>query len=140
MGWYQDYADAWNRRDADRIASCFTDEGTYEDFATGRRHEGRAAIEAWVTSIIPEFSSDYTFEFAEPASLTDEGYAVEWVMRGTHDGQTGPVPATGKSYEIHGVSVGTLQGGKIASNRDYWSLAEFLVQVGILPPLMPSAS
>jgi ketosteroid isomerase-like protein len=61
-------------------------------------------------------------------------------MRGTHDGQTGPVPATGKSYEIHGVSVGTLQGGKIESNRDYWSLAEFLVQVGILPPLMPGDS
>jgi steroid delta-isomerase-like uncharacterized protein len=138
MAWYHDYGDAWNSRDGKRIASYFTDEGTYEDFATGRRHDGRQEIESWVDSIPSEFSTDYSFEFAEPASLTDDGYAVEWIMRGTHDGQNGPVPATGKSYEVHGVSVGRLEGGKIKHNRDYWSLAEFLVQVGILPPLMPS--
>ena len=52
-----------------------------------------------------------------------------------HDGTGGQLPPTGKAFSIHGVSVGRLKEGKIAENRDYWSLGESLVQIGILAPI-----
>jgi hypothetical protein len=44
-------------------------------------------------------------------------------------------PSTNKPYRIHGVSIGRLESeGKIKTNRDYWNMADYLMQVGILPP------
>ena len=71
---------------------------------------------------------------ASSSSVASEtGYALEWVMQGTHDRASAQIPATGKPFAIRGVSVGELRDGKIARNTDYWSLAEFLMQVGLMP-------
>ena len=62
-------------------------------------------------------------------------YAAEWEMAGTNTGAAAGLPATNKPYRIRGVSVGRLDGdGKIVQNRDYWNMADYLTQVGILPP------
>ena len=139
MAWYDDYGDAWNARDGARVASFMAEEAVYTDIALGESHKGPDAIKEFVDRMLTEFSSDYVFEFPEPVSLTGDSYALEWILRGTHDGANGPLPATGKPFEIHGVSVGRLEDGKIKENRDYWSLGEFLVQVGILPPMGEAA-
>ena len=46
--------------------------------------------------------------------ITGSAYAAEWVMQGTHDRSSAMLPATGKSYAIHGASIGELRDGKIA--------------------------
>jgi steroid delta-isomerase-like uncharacterized protein len=79
-----------------------------------------------------EFSSDYRFEPGLMV-ITDSAYAAEWVMHGTHDRSSAMLPATGRSYAIHGASIGELHDGKIARNTDYWNMTEFLVQVGLMP-------
>jgi steroid delta-isomerase-like uncharacterized protein len=62
-------------------------------------------------------------------------YALEWEMVGTNTGEAAGMPATNKPFRIRGVSVGILDAdGKIKHNRDYWNLADYLMQVGILPP------
>jgi steroid delta-isomerase-like uncharacterized protein len=139
MAWYDDYGDAWNSRDSGRITSFMTEDAVYEDIPLDEHHQGHAAITSFIDRMSGEFSSDYSFDFADPISISDDGYAIEWVMHGTHDGPNGPVPPTGKSVEIHGVSVGRLEGGKIKHNRDYWSLGEFLMQIGVLPPMGENA-
>jgi steroid delta-isomerase-like uncharacterized protein len=56
-------------------------------------------------------------------------------MSGTNTGDVAGLPATNKPYRIRGVSIGQLdREGKIERNRDYWNMADYLVQVGILPP------
>jgi len=50
-----------------------------------------------------------------------------------------PKLATGKPYEILGVSIGRLEGGHVKENRDYWNVAAYLRQVGLMPmPVRPT--
>lgn len=56
-------------------------------------------------------------------------------MSGTNDGadpQHG-LPATGHRFEIPGVTIGRMRDGKIAENKDYYNLAGYLMQVGLMP-------
>jgi hypothetical protein len=79
------------------------------------------------------FSSDYRFELTNTI-VTQTDFALEWTMRGTHDRASAELLATGKSFAIRGVSVGSLRNGQISENRDdYWNLADFLTQVGLMP-------
>jgi steroid delta-isomerase-like uncharacterized protein len=135
MAWYDEYGEAWNRRDADEIVSFMTDDAVYEDVATGAHSRGHDEIKAFIQGMSERVSSDIAFEFPDPIVVTEDGYALEWIMRGTHDRGSDQLPGSRKPFEIHGVSVGRLDGGKIAWNRDYWSMGEFLVQIGLLPPI-----
>ena len=131
--WMQDYLAAWNSHDGAKVAAYMAEDATYEDLALGQMHEGRAAIEAFVNEA-NDFSKDYSFLFISEQADGDS-YALEWEMIGTNTGEAGGLPATNKPYRIRGVSVGRLNANrKIARNRDYWNMADYLMQVGILPP------
>jgi steroid delta-isomerase-like uncharacterized protein len=131
--WIESYLEAWNTHDGAAVGRFMADDATFEDLALGVRHEGRHAIEDFVAET-EEFSKDFAFV---PVSEqhSDDRYAAEWEMFGTNTGEAGGLPATNKPYRIRGVSIGRLDAdGKIKENRDYWNMADYLVQVGILPP------
>jgi steroid delta-isomerase-like uncharacterized protein len=131
--WMQPYLDAWNSRDGSQVAAFMAEDATYEDLALGQLHSGRDAIATFAAGTA-EFSKDYRFDSVSEQSSGDS-YALEWEFTGTHTGDAGPIPATNKPFKIRGVSVGRLDSeGKIKQNRDYWNMADFLVQIGILPP------
>ena len=131
--WMHDYLAAWNSHDGAKVAAYMAEDATYEDLALGQMHEGRAAIETFVNEA-NDFSKDYSFVFVSEQADGDS-YALEWEMIGTNTGEAGGLPATNKPYRIRGVSVGQLNSDrKIAMNRDYWNMADYLMQVGILPP------
>jgi steroid delta-isomerase-like uncharacterized protein len=131
MAWYDDYLDAWNRHDGAGIASFMTPGVTYTDVSLGVTKTGQQNVAAWIDTMVDEFSTDYEMEPVSAFS-TDSAYALEWVVKGTND-RGKQFPATGKPFAIHGASVGVLEGGKINRNTDYWNLAEFLMQVGLMP-------
>jgi steroid delta-isomerase-like uncharacterized protein len=131
---FNGYVGAFDRHDPSAFGSYFADEGTYDDLTLGKHWEGPEGIAGFVRESESEFSSDYRFELRS-ATETSGGYFVEWTLKGTHDrtSRQPPLPATGRPYEILGVSVGELEDGKIKANRDYWNALSFLTQVGILP-------
>lgn len=133
--WIHDYLDAWDRHDAAGVVSFMTEGTVYSDLALGESHKGLADIQKFVEDLESSFCTDYRFRLGQVVE-SEGGYAMEWVMTGTND-QADPVrglPATGKPFEIPGISIGTLEGGKIKENRDYWSLASYLMQVGLMSP------
>lgn len=133
MGWMQDYLAAWDSHDGGRVVDFMAEDATYEDLALGVVHAGRDAIKAFVEEA-EQFSSDFKFKSVSEQQSGDS-YAMEWEMFGTNTGEAGGLPATNKPYRIRGVSIGRLDAaGKIQENRDYWNMADYLVQVGILPP------
>lgn len=126
------YAEAWSSHDIERIASFFTDDCSYEDVALGVLNRGKEQLKAFVQATFAAFP-----DFAiEPRSLfaAGEWAATEWVMSGTHHGDLPEIPATGKGFSVRGVSILELQGGKIRRNSDYWDMASFLRQIGLMPP------
>ncbi len=54
-------------------------------------------------------------------------------MSGVHTGDVPGLPATGKPFLIHGGGIGEVRDGRIARVTEYWNMAEFLIQVGLMP-------
>jgi steroid delta-isomerase-like uncharacterized protein len=130
--WWHTYLEAWNAHDGAAVAAYMAEGATYEDLTLHEKHVGVADIAAFVNGMAPAFSSDYRFETTS-FQQSGDSYAAEWRLTGTHDGTEGPMPPTGKQFDIPGVSVGRLEGGKIKQNRDYWDMATFLGQIGMMP-------
>jgi steroid delta-isomerase-like uncharacterized protein len=57
---------------------------------------------------------------------------MEWIISAIHKGDLPGMPATNKSFSIRGATIIELQTGKIKRNSDYWDLATFLKQVGLM--------
>lgn len=132
-GWITAYLDAWNSHDGAQVTAFMADDVAYEDLALGVVRFGREAVADFVRET-REFASDYRFT---PVSQQQDGnrFAIEWVFSGTNTGTGSGLPATGMPFQIRGASVGEVDpDGRIASIRDYWNIADYLVQVGILTP------
>lgn len=132
MALVDDFLAGWNAQDGSAVAALFSPDGAYHDAALNETLSGREGIEGFVKLAYEEFSSDMTFDKGYAVERPD-GYAVEWVMRGTHDRSGPKLPATGKTFTVPGVSIGEVRDGLIVRNTDYWSLATFLVQAGLMP-------
>jgi steroid delta-isomerase-like uncharacterized protein len=131
--------DMWNAHDAAGVVGFMTEDVVRIDFGTGERLEGQAAVREFIERLETTFSSDYRFELGLVIG-GDDAVAVEWTMSGTNDGadeQLG-LPATGRHFEIRGVSVGRRRDGRTAEERVYWNMADYLQQVGLVPS--PEAS
>ncbi|MCP9234842.1 ester cyclase [Lewinella sp. JB7] len=69
--------------------------------------------------------------------IDDHRVFTSWSARGTHEGNFGDVPPTGKSIETHGMTVLTFDDdGKIVEDRSYFNEAAILNDLGytITPP------
>ena len=126
------YVKAINAHDWDGIVKFMTEDVTYEDVALGEKHQGKADVREFWSRAASDFSSDFQMEVLR-SFATDSDYAMEWMFKGTHDGATPQLPATGKSFAVHGASVGRLEGDQIKEHKDFWNMVEFLGQVGLMP-------
>ena len=131
------YVEAWNRHDVAGILDGFVDDCVYEDAALGRVSSGKEQVRGYLEDTFgafPDFHIDVVSLFGG-----DQAVFSEWDMSGTHSGDFPGLPATGGTFRVRGCSLIELDGGRIRRNADYWNLAEFLSQVGVLVPSGPSA-
>jgi steroid delta-isomerase-like uncharacterized protein len=127
---FREYLTTWNTHDLDKMASFFTDDCVYENLASGHVYRGKDSLKAWAKmsfDAIPDFKLDVTSLF-----VSGDWVACEWVMTGTQTGNAPDLPATGKSFSVRGSTIAQLKDGKILRNADYWDLATFLRQLGLL--------
>jgi steroid delta-isomerase-like uncharacterized protein len=129
---HNDYTAAWNSHDVERIVSFFTDDGVYEDVSLGRVNRGKKEVKDFINSMFVDFP-DFKVEMKSSIFTRDRG-ATEWVMSGTFAHSSIPgLPATGKSFSERGASITEFRKNKISRNSDYWNMASFLQQVGLMP-------
>jgi steroid delta-isomerase-like uncharacterized protein len=125
------YLAAWSRHDALAVAAFMTDDVDFEDVTLGERLHGKSAVADFVERFTNTFSSDYHFELVSELTTTDR-LAVEWTVYGHHDRDSAAMPATHKPFTIRGVTIARLDKGKLSASRDYWDMAGFLRDVGVL--------
>jgi len=122
---------SWTAHDVGRIQALFADAMEHEDVPVAAinrsKDDLRVFAEAWFA-----VSPDIHFECTGKV-MTGTRAAVEWVGGGTHQGDLPGMPATGKRWQVRGVSVVELEGGKIIRCRDYWDFATVMRQLGFLP-------
>jgi steroid delta-isomerase-like uncharacterized protein len=133
--WARSYLQAWSSHDPEAVFAFVNDEIIYDDLALGEHMEGKAELREFISGLGETLSTDYRFELGTFVVANDETYALEWTMSGTNDRANTErgLPATGQSFRIPGISIGRLRDGKITENHDYWNLAGYLMQVGLMP-------
>jgi steroid delta-isomerase-like uncharacterized protein len=124
-------ARAWETQDAELFTSCFTDGAVYEDVALSLTHRGHDELRHFLALNGAAFP-DFVIEMKTVYANDHCGHA-EWVMSGTHLGQMGPLPPTGKRFSVRGISALKFSGGKISRQTDYWNFAALLQQLGFMP-------
>lgn len=126
------WLEAWNSQNVDRILAFYTDDAVYEDVPTvengwGEPSRGRPMIRKSLQSTFEDMP-DLGLDFVS-ASGTGDRMVVEWIMTGTryrdHIGE----------FAVRGVSIVTLEGGRIASVSDYYDAYDLLSHLGMLPAL-----
>jgi steroid delta-isomerase-like uncharacterized protein len=127
-----DYLAAWNARDAERIASFFSDDAVYDDRGAGALLRGREEIRAHADRVHAAFP-DLNFELVR-AAHGDDFTAGEWRSRMTHRGEIDGLQPTGRVVESGGVDVATIgPDGRITHLVSYYDGAEILRDLGVLP-------
>ncbi len=127
----QDFLSGWSH-DLPKLLSIFTDDVVYEDKTVGAVLHGKEKLrdfaQGWFKGL-PDLSFTRTAYF-----IGGDRAAVEWVGTGTHKGDMPGMPATNKVASVPGVSIMECSDGKIKHDVDYWDMATWMRQDGLLPP------
>jgi steroid delta-isomerase-like uncharacterized protein len=133
--WMRIYVEAWNSHDPAKVLACMTEDVLRDDKGLGERLEGADAVRQSIVDAAGKFSSDYRIDLGELILASDEMYAAEWTMSGINDREDKArgLPNTGRQFRIQGLSIGRLRDGKVAEERLYYNMADYLTQIGLMP-------
>lgn len=125
--------DAWNSRTPELILPLYSSDYFLEDITAGRAREGWEGMKQWIKNVFTAFPNlQYTLvDYVEK----DNKLVLHWQAKGHHQGPLMKIPATGKAVEIHGMSILTIEKGKIVKGKTMWDMAGVLRQLGLLPQI-----
>jgi steroid delta-isomerase-like uncharacterized protein len=126
---WQRHVLAENRRSIDGLLATLTDVPVYQVMATGARHEGRAAVAAFYTSLFASMPN-VNFELVE-VFIADSGVVEESVMVGTQTGDLFGLPATERPVRLPLTIVFPMRGGRILGERLYFDIDSLRRQLGL---------
>ncbi len=133
----QDYAqsviDAWNSHDPRRVAEFFADSYEGEDIGLSSLIMGKRGVRRFVAYTALGLP-DIKFTLEQVIAQADQIVLV-WRACGTHSGKVMNIPPTGRVVSYGGVTVFTLERGKIIRSLRMWDMTGMLRQMGLLPEL-----
>jgi carboxymethylenebutenolidase len=135
---WRSYLDAWNRHDVEAILDSVTEDFIYDErpATMDRPLRGRSAFRVYLRTFnaFPDLRIDVTSCDAGSALAVSES-----IMRGTHLGKLGGLPATRRRITARVACVFEVRNGKLAHERLYWDRANTLRQLGRLVTLVAVA-
>ena len=128
MSIVREFESACNRKDINALVACFTTTGSYVDTFFGP-HLGHAKLRAMFERIFREGKNyRWTMDVVIDSPFR---VAAEWTFGYV---VTEAVPrSAGRAVCFTGMSIFELDGGKIATYREYFDTAAALLQLGFKP-------
>ena len=123
---------AWLAATPEAFGECCHVGVLYEDPVEPEPIEGLTALAAHAARLRTAFP-DLRIEDAGPAVVSGDNAALPWRLVGTHRGEVGALPASGRFLTIHGVHYLELRDGDVRRARGFFDLYEVAVQLGLLP-------
>ncbi len=123
---------AWSSHDWEKTSLFCADDCIMEDLPSRICH-GKRELEAYYDDLLIGYP-DLNFSAKRHFSSGNQ-IATEWVMSGTHTGNSPRFKATRRRFAIPGVSILEIQGGKITRETDYWDMHSLLQQLGLMSPV-----
>lgn len=117
---------------AGEFADCCAADVQYEDPIARLPLAGSAAIAAHAARLREAFPDAHVGR-AGPALLRGDNACVPWRLTGTHTGDVGVLPATGRPLALHGLHYLELADGRVLRARGFFDLYEAATQLGVLP-------
>jgi len=114
------------------FADCCTADVSYEDPLTGVPLAGGAQIDGHA-SLLRQAFPDAVIEATAPMLEGGGHGCIPGSLSGTHDSELGPLPATERRLDLHGLHYVELRDGRIARARGFFDLYDGAVQLGLLP-------
>ncbi len=129
----EDLLDAWNAHDTGRITTFYAPEYEGVDVGEAEPQRGPQAISRSVDRYLRAFP-DLRF-VEEDVVIQGDRAVVVWTAHGTHGGKLMHIPPTGRKIAVRGISVLTIENGKITRGLYVWDAAGLLRTIGLLPEL-----
>ncbi len=132
LDWARQWFDAFNKgHGIEQMLDMYAEEVEFEDIIFGEKFRGKSKLREFFGTLADPAAGKHSFT-VESYTGGPEAGAVEWTWHSEHAGPFLGVPAAGKETTTHGVSILTFEGGKIATQHDYWDAAAVLKQLGAL--------
>ena len=131
------FFDAWNKGDLSGTAPYEAD-GFMVEAVGSPMPLNAAQNRAYNQNFLAAFPGS---KFDVLLTIVQGDYIVtNWKVSGTHNGplQTpsgGKIPPTGKKVTLVGSTTSQVKNGKLLHSWNYWDMASFLGQLGLLPPM-----
>jgi steroid delta-isomerase-like uncharacterized protein len=123
---------AWSSGDVAKLLPLFTEDVYFEDVPLGAVTKDREALRNFAAGIFAGFAN-LRFEVTSRFVAADgKRGGMEWVFHGRQTKDFPGMPATNKPFRVRGASVVEFRDGKISRESDYWDLATYLKQVGLI--------
>ena len=126
----REYVENWNRRDWKAYRELLDDQYTYTggDGETQRGPEAGMAVGQMFATAFPDGRIDL-----RQIHTAGDTAIVEFTGRGTHSGDLMGIAPTGRHISIPVITVLTVRGGRIVSEREYMDMAHMMRQLGVMP-------
>lgn len=131
-GLAQRWRAAWLAATPEAFGDCCRVEVLYEDPLVPDPIEGLGALAALAERMRYAFP-DVRLEHAGPAVVDGAHACLPWRFAGTHRGDIGALPASGRFMALHGVHLLELRDGDVCRARGFYDLYDVAVQLGLLP-------
>jgi len=123
---------AWLAATPEAFGGCCHVDVLYEDPLEPEPLEGLAALAAHAERLRTALP-DLRIEDAGAAVIAGDHACLPWRLVGTHKGEVGTLPASGRFLTLHGVHYLELRDGDVRRARGFFDLYEVAVQLGLLP-------
>ena len=126
----REYVENWNRRDWKAYRELLDDQYTYTggDGQTQRGPEAGMAVGQMFATAFPDGRIDL-----RQIHTAGDTVIVEFTGSGTHSGDLMGIAPTGRRISIPVITVLTVRGGRIVSEREYMDMAHMMRQLGVMP-------
>ena len=125
--------DAWNSHDMERVARLYAPEYRGVDVGQSAQQQGTQGILQMLSRYWSAFP-DLTFT-PEETIVHGNRVVLVWTARATHLGRLMNIPPTNRCVAFRGVSLLTVEGGKVWEAAYIWDVAGLLRSIGLLPEL-----
>ncbi len=121
--------EALNRQDVEGVMAFYTQDVVFDDISLSEPLRGSQEMREFMQAMyaaFPDLHIDLGLLFGE------EGIAAaEYYLTGTHLGDLGEIPPTGKTFRVKALSVYEYDGQRFTRETFYWDSASMLRQLGL---------
>jgi steroid delta-isomerase-like uncharacterized protein len=125
----QQYFDAWEKGVTEKILSYYPDDVVINLLGVSALLEGKAAV---AENFVLPFTKGFPGNVHKVLNLVHHGnqVVIEWMFTAVHKGEFGGIPATGRTVNLPGCSVYTVEGGQITRGNIYFNGPTLMQQLG----------